>query len=67
MAPLIYKVYLMKIDHLNFEIVDIFGIVQVLRFDFRKFRIWEILNLHSCSASCELGTSDPSIPIEAFL
>ena len=33
------EVYLKKIGHLHFEIVDIDRLVQVLRFDFQKFRI----------------------------
>ena len=33
-------------DYLNFEIVDFIDIVQVLRFDFQKFGILEILNSH---------------------
>ena len=47
------KVYLKTLDHLKFEIVDIFGIVQVLRFDFQKFRILEILNFHPCPCHME--------------
>ena len=33
-----------KIDHLNLKFLIFIGILQVLRFDFQKFRFWEILN-----------------------
>ena len=32
------------IDHLNLILFIFIGILQVLRFDFQKFRIFEILN-----------------------
>ena len=38
-------VYLKTVDHLNLLIV----ILLVLRFDFQKFRILEILNFHPCT------------------
>ena len=42
------SVYLKTIDHLNFKLLIFIGILQVLRFDFQKFRILEILNFHPC-------------------
>ena len=39
------SVYLKTVDHLNLFIV----ILLVLRFDFQKFRILEILNFHPCT------------------
>ena len=42
------SVYLKAIDHLNLKLLIFVGILQVLRFDFKKFRILEILNFHSC-------------------
>ena len=41
------SVYLKTTDHLNLEVLIFVGILQVLRFDFQKFRILEILNFHS--------------------
>ena len=38
--------YLKTIDHLNMKLLIFIGILQVLRFDFQKFRILEILNFH---------------------
>ena len=38
----------MTIDHLNLKLLIFIGILQVLRFDFQKFRILEILNFHPC-------------------
>ena len=35
------------IDHLNLKLLIFIGIVQVLRFDFQKFRNLEILNFHA--------------------
>ena len=33
---------------LNLKLLIFIGILQVLRFDFQKFRILEILNFHPC-------------------
>ena len=43
------SVYLRTIDHLNLKLLIFLGILQVLRFDFQKLRILEILNFHPCS------------------
>ena len=43
------SVYLKTIDHLNVKLLICIGILQVLRFDFQKFRILEILNFHPCT------------------
>ena len=40
------SVYLKTIDHLNMKLLIFVGILQVLIFDFKKFRILEILNFH---------------------
>ena len=37
----LYSVYLKTIDHLNSNCEYLVGIQQVLRLEFRKFRIWE--------------------------
>ena len=42
MASLILK----TIDHLNVKLLIFLGKLQVLRFDFQKLRILEILNFH---------------------
>ena len=50
-AEYIYKHghYLKKmIDHLNFKLLIFVGILQVLRFDFKKLRILVILNFNPC-------------------
>ena len=44
----LFSVYLKKIDHLNLKLLIFVGILQVLRFDFKKYRILEILNFHPC-------------------
>ena len=36
-------------DHLNLKLLIFVGILQVLRFDFKKFRILEIFNFHQCT------------------
>ena len=36
------------IDRLSLKLLIFIGILQVLRYDFQKFRILEILNFHSC-------------------
>ena len=40
------SVYLKTIDSLNLKLLIFVGILQVLRFDFQKFRILKILNFH---------------------
>ena len=40
--------YLNTINLLNFKLFVFVGILQVFKFDFLKFRILEILNLHQC-------------------
>ena len=40
------SVYLKTIDLLNLKLLIFVGTLQVLRFDFKKFRILEILNFH---------------------
>ena len=40
------SVYPKTIDHFNLKLLIFIGIVQVLRFDFQKFRSLEILNFH---------------------
>ena len=42
------SVYLKTIAHLNLKLLIFIGILQVLRFNFQKFRILEILNFHPC-------------------
>ena len=44
----LFLVYLKTIDHLNLKLWIFVGILQVLGFDFKKFRILEILNFHPC-------------------
>ena len=47
MASLIsFQFNLKTIDHLNLKLLILVGILHVLRFDFQKFRILEILNFH---------------------
>ena len=41
----LFSVYLKTIDHLNLILLIFIGILQVLRFDFKKFRILKILDL----------------------
>ena len=41
----------MTIDHLNLKLLILVDILQVLRFDFKKFRILEILNFYPPYAS----------------
>ena len=59
----LFSVYLKTIDHLNLKLMLFVGILQVLRFDFKKFWIWEKLNFHPwvckqvrhgtvCSSTC---------------
>ena len=40
------SLYLKTIDLLNLKMLIFVGILKVLRFDFKKFRILEILNFH---------------------
>ena len=40
------SVYLKTIDHLNLKLLIFADILQVLSFDFQKFRILEISNFH---------------------
>ena len=40
------SVYIKTIDHLNLKLLIFVGILQILRFDFKKFSILEILNFH---------------------
>ena len=42
----LFSVYLKMIDCLNLKLSIFIGILQVLRYDFQKFRILEILNFH---------------------
>ena len=42
------SVYLKTIDRLNLKLLIFVGILQVFRFDFKKFRILENLNFHPC-------------------
>ena len=44
----IITVYLKTINHLNLKYDYLEGILQVLKFEFLKFRILEILNFHPC-------------------
>ena len=39
----------MAIDHLNLKLLILVAILQVVRFDFKKFRIFEVLNFHPCT------------------
>ena len=59
----LFSVYLNTIDHSNLKMWIFMGILQVLRYDFQKFRILEILNFHPrfnidyfCSDSGDLYT-----------
>ena len=38
------------IDHLNLKLLIFVGKLQVLRFDLKKFRIFEIMNFHPCNS-----------------
>ena len=51
----LFSVYIKTIDHLNLKLLIFVGILQVLRFDFKKFRILEILNFHGhpCNIICK--------------
>ena len=49
----LYSVYLKTIDHLNLKLLIFVGILQVLRFNFKKFRILENLNFHPCDLTQE--------------
>ena len=42
----LFSIYLKTIDCLNLKLLIFTGILQVLRYDFQKFRILEILNFH---------------------
>ena len=44
----LYSVYLKTFDHLNSNCEYLVGIQQVLRLEFRMFRIWGISNVHPC-------------------
>ena len=45
----------MATDHLNLKLLIFVGILQVLRYDFKKFRILEILNFHPCEPCFYVG------------
>ena len=47
----LFSVCLQAIGHLNLICEYFVGILQVLRLEFRKFRILEILNFHPCLRS----------------
>ena len=49
----VFSVYLKTIDSVNFKLLIFIGILQVLRYDFQKFRILEILNFHPCNVTIE--------------
>ena len=49
----LFSVYIKTIDHLNLKLLIFVGILQVLRFDFKKIRILEILNFHPCNIICK--------------
>ena len=49
MASDLFSVHIYAMDHLNLKLLKFVGIQQVLRFEFQKFRIFEILNFHSCT------------------
>ena len=59
--------YLKTIDHLNFKLLIFIGILQVLRFDFQKFRILEILNFLTCILSYYPAHSMKMSPIAKLL
>ena len=40
------SVYLKTIDHLYLKLLIFVGILQVVRYDFKNFRLLEILNFH---------------------
>ena len=40
--------YISTINHFNFKLSIFVAILQVLKFEFQKFRILEILNFHPC-------------------
>ena len=42
----LFSVYLKMTDCLNLKLLIYLGLLQVLRYDFKKFRILEILNFH---------------------
>ena len=44
----LFSVYQKTIDHLNLKLLRFVGILQILRFDFKKFRIFEIVNFYPC-------------------
>ena len=51
----IFTVDLKTIKHVNLKYYYFEGILQVLKFEFQKFRILEILNFHPCAGSLEGG------------
>ena len=53
----LFSDYLNTINHLNMKLFIFIGILQVLKFDFLKFRILEILNFHPCDRQFEEWTN----------
>ena len=51
------SVFLKTIDRLNLKLLIFIGILQVLRFDFQKIRILEILNLHPCYGEMRIAVA----------
>ena len=51
----LFSICLKTIDCVNLKLlIQVFiGILQVLRYDFQKFRILEILNFHPCNVTIE--------------
>ena len=49
---------LITIKHLNLKLFICVGIPQVLKFEFRKFRILKILNSHPCTLLLALTLGD---------
>ena len=47
--------YLKTINHLNLKLCILIGILQVLKFEFLKFRILEILNFHPCICDIDMA------------
>ena len=52
------------INHLNWKLLIFVGILQVLKFEFLKFRILEIWDFHLCQGSHRL---EKYLNIEGFL
>ena len=61
----------MTVGHLILKLLIFIGRVQVLRFDFQKFRILEILDFHPCiqyvESDLDLYTVSQSIILVAFI